>query len=185
LNRHQLTSTTCRALEKAADILKFDDSSLCQDIVENSKHTSKDAFTQSENCASISDDDDDDDDMTEVDESVRLPSLNGVKQQNPFRIPKSSKDDTSINSLPMIKKHNRFGAPNSEDEDSNFSLGNFKNRRNKHRIHRVKIHKLKKSHRVNTAPNPRSNLFSQYGCPALLPYIRKLNTTKNFANFRK
>ena len=156
LNRHQLTSSSCRALELSEPL---ESNVSCED---NIKIATKDEFTQTANYPG--------DDIV----PLQCPK---IRQ----KLTKSSKDnDTSTNSLPPVKK--RFEAPSEDDEDSDISLPNFKNRKMKHRL---KKHKFKKSHIVDTTPSS-SNLFSQYGCPTLLtPYIRKLNTTKNFTHFKR
>jgi hypothetical protein len=151
LNRHQLK---CIELSEP-----LESNVSCED---NIKIATKDEFTQTANYPG--------DDIA----PLHFPK---IRQ----KLTKSSKDnDTSTNSLPPVKK--RFEAPSEDDdEDSDSSIPNFKNRKMKHRL---KKHKFKKSHTVDTTPSS-SNLFSQYGCPALNPYIRKLNTTKNFTHFKR
>ena len=93
LSRHQLK---CIELSKS---LKSNGSSLCDDDIENSKYASKDEFTQTGNYPSVIPDD-----------TVPL-QCSKIHQ----KLTKSSKDDTSINSLPLVIK--RFEAPSEDDEE--------------------------------------------------------------------
>jgi len=183
LNRHQLMSQSCRALEQAHALgtFKSDDSSKSADIElpkyndENSSRTSMDAFTQTE--------------KHEDTESVSYDNdMIVVEDPNDTSESSETDEDCKIARNPkLISVHK-----SSEDDDSDSSVPVIKNRKKKHRMHSLKkIGKLRKSKKESLpilANRYRIDLSNQYGIDSFNTYasniVRKLSTTQNLTRFK-
>ena len=204
LKRHQLMSTSCRALEFAyvPSTFKSDDSSnaihpeLTKHNAGHSSHISINAFTQTEkhkDIKSVSDDA-----MTvDEDANYNIDSSETVTKHKLILAHKNSEDKVSASSDPTHCQIIRKGKltkirQSSEDNDSDSSAPVIKNRKKKHRMHRLKkIRKLMKSKKqsLSNPSNPhRMDLSNQYGIDLSDTYgsniVRKLSVTQNIARFK-